>query len=128
MNVGDIENRSIHLVIEEPELSLFPKAQRSSVNMLVRKSMNSRTQMTLAVATHSPYIVNHLNLLLKAKDKGVLVEGAALDYAHTGVYVIEDGMLRDIMVQNAHLVNTDYLSDDINDIYNEYDKLDGISQ
>lgn len=128
MNVGDIENRSIHLVIEEPELSLFPKAQRSSINMLVRKSINSRTQMTLAVATHSPYIVNHLNLLLKAKDKGGLVEGAALDYGHTGVYVIENGMLRDIMVQNAHLVNTDYLSDDINDIYNEYDKLDGISQ
>ena len=56
------------------------------------------------------------------------VEGASLDYGNTGVYIVENGVLRDIKVQNAHLVNTDYLSDDINDIYNEYDELDGISQ
>ena len=56
------------------------------------------------------------------------MEGASLDYENTGVYVVENGGLRDIKVQNAHLVNTDYLSDDINDIYNEYDELDGISQ
>lgn len=128
MNVGDIESRSVHLIIEEPELSLFPKAQRSSVNMLVRKCLNARTRMTLSVATHSPYIINHLNLLMKACDKGVAVEGASLDYENMGVYVVENGVLRDIKVQNAHLVNTDYLSDDINDIYNEYDELDGISQ
>ena len=124
MNVGDIKNRSIHLIIEEPELSLFPKAQRSSINMLMRKCMNANTQMTLAIATHSPYIINHLNLLLKAFDKGVLIEGASLDYSQTGVYVVEDGKLRDIKVKNAHLVNTDYLSDDINEIYDEYNNLD----
>ena len=56
------------------------------------------------------------------------MEGASLDYGNTGVYIVENGVLRDIKVQNAHLVNTDYLSDDINDIYNEYDELDGISQ
>ena len=26
-------------------------------------------------------------------------------------------------VENAHLVNPDYLSDDINDIYDEYEKM-----
>lgn len=128
MNVGDITNRSIHLIIEEPELSMFPKAQRSSINMLVRKCLNANTQMTLAIATHSPYIINHLNLLLKASDKKVLIEGAALDYSRTGVYVVEDGCLRDLKVQNAHLVNTDYLSDDINEIYDEYDHLDELPQ
>lgn len=128
MNVGDVANRSIHLIIEEPELSLFPKAQRSSINMLVRKCMNANTQMTLAIATHSPYIINHLNLLLKAFDKKVLIDGASLDYSQTGVYVVEDGYLRDLKVRNAHLVNTDYLSDDINGIYDEYDKLDELPQ
>lgn len=126
MNVGEITNRSIHLFIEEPELSLFPKAQRSSINMLVRKCLNANTQMTLAIATHSPYIINHLNLLMKAFDQKVRIEGAWLDYSQTGVYVVENGHLRDIKVQNAHLVNTDYLSDDINEIYDEYDKLDKI--
>lgn len=128
MNVGDVANRSIHLIIEEPELSLFPKAQRSSINMLVRKCLNANTQMTLTIATHSPYIINHLNLLMKAFDKNVLIEGASLDYSQTGVYVVEDGYLRDLKVQNAHLVNTDYLSDDINAIYDEYDKLDELPQ
>lgn len=128
MNVGDITNRSIHLVIEEPELSLFPKAQRSAINMLVRKCINANTAMTLAIATHSPYIINHLNLLLKAFDKNVLIEGASLDYSQTGVYVVEDGYIRDLKVQNAHLINTDYLSDDINAIYDEYDKLDELPQ
>lgn len=123
-NVGDIKNRSIHLMIEEPELSLFPKAQRSSINMLIRKCLNSQTRMTLAIATHSPYIINHLNLLMKAADKGVKIEGASLDYDKMGVYVVEDGMLHDIKVKNAHLVNTDYLSDDINDIYDQYQELD----
>lgn len=126
MNVGDIPNRSIHLIIEEPELSMFPKAQRSSINMLVRKCMNAATRMTLSVATHSPYIINHLNLLMKAADKSVLIEGASLDYNQTEVYAVENGELRDLKVQNAHLVNTDYLSEDINEIYDEYDKLDGI--
>lgn len=128
MNVGDIKNRSVHLIIEEPELSLFPKAQRSSINMLIRKCLNAHTRMTLSVATHSPYIINHLNLLMKAYDKEVMVEGASLNYDNTGVYVVENGVLRDINVQNAHLVNTDDLSDDINNIYNEYDDLDKISQ
>lgn len=126
MNVGDIPNRSVHLIIEEPELSMFPKAQRSSINMLVRKCMNATTRMTLSIATHSPYIINHLNLLMKAADKGVLIEGASLDYDQTEVYAVENGELRNLKVQNAHLINTDYLSDDINEIYDEYDKLDGI--
>lgn len=128
MNVGDITNRSIHLIIEEPELSLFPKAQRSAINMLVSKCLNANTEMTLAIATHSPYIINHLNLLLKAFDKNVLIEGASLDYSQTGVYVVEDGYIRDLKVLNAHLINTDYLSDDINAIYDEYDKLDELPQ
>lgn len=128
MNVGDVTNRSIHLFIEEPELSLFPKAQRSAINMLVRKCLNANTDMTLTIATHSPYIINHLNLLMKAFDKKVWIEGASLDYSRTGVYVVENGYLRDLKVQNAHLVNTDYLSEDINAIYDEYDKLDELPQ
>ena len=105
---------------------MFPTAQRSSLNMLIDKCLNGNKYMTLTLATHSPYIINHLNLLLKAFDKGVKIENAALDYHKTEVYVVEHGMIKSIKVQNAHLINTDYLSDDINEIYNEYDKLDEI--
>nr|WP_320059507.1 hypothetical protein [uncultured Bacteroides sp.] len=127
MNIGDISNRAMHMIIEEPELSLFPKAQRSSLNMLVSKCLNSNINMTLTLATHSPYIINHLNLLIKAYDKEVNIEGAALDYDKTDVYVVENGTLRNMKVLNAHLINTDYLSDDIDEIYDEYDKLDELA-
>ena len=79
--------------------------------------------MTLAVATHSPYIINQLNLLMKAYDSGKDVEGASLNYSDLGVYRIIDGKVLDIKVENAHLVNPDYLSDDINDIYDEYERM-----
>ena len=98
----------------------------NKINMLIDKCLNGNKYMTLTLATHSPYIINHLNLLLKAFDKGVKIENAALDYHKTEVYVVEHGMVKSIKVQNAHLINTDYLSDDINEIYNEYDKLDEI--
>lgn len=123
-NIGDIKQRNVHLFIEEPELSLFPKAQRSALNMLVRKRLNANVSMTLSVATHSPYIINHLNLLLKAYDKGVLVEGASVNYDDLGVYAIVGGKNIDLKVGNAHLVNTDCLSDDINNIYDEYENID----
>lgn len=128
MNIGDVSRRFIHLFIEEPELSLFPGAQRSSINMLVRKCKNASTGMTLAIATHSPYIINHLNLLMKAHDKGVLIDGASLDYGQVGVFLVENGSVCNLKVQNAHLINTDCLSDDINEIYDEYDHLEGIGK
>ena len=102
---------------------MSPGAQRSALNMLIRKCRNAKTPMTLAVATHSPYIINQLNLLMKAYDSGTEVEGASLNYSDLGVYRVLDGKVLDIKVGNAHLVNTDYLSDDINDIYDEYEKM-----
>lgn len=123
MNIGDISRRSVHLHVEEPELSMSPGAQRSTLNMLIRKCRNAKTPMTLAVATHSPYIINQLNLLVKAYDSGKDVEGASLNYSDLGVYRVLDGKALDIKVENAHLVNPDYLSDDINDIYDEYEKM-----
>ena len=63
-------------------------------------------------------------MLMKAADKGKRIEWVSLDYDKTGVYVVEDDMLHDIKVKNAHLINSDYVSDDINDIYDQYQELD----
>lgn len=124
MNVGQVTTRLIHLFIEEPELSLYPRVQRSIVNMLVGKSQSAEVPVTLTIATHSPYIINHLNLLMKAYDKGLEIEGASLNYNDVGVYLVKDGQVIDLKVQNAHLINTECLSEDINDIYDTYDRLD----
>ncbi|MBC7449394.1 MAG: AAA family ATPase [Hymenobacteraceae bacterium] len=59
------DNRAAcYFFVEEPEISLFPKAQRFMLEELV--SQCTKVDDMLAVNTHSPYILSHLNLLLYA--------------------------------------------------------------
>lgn len=125
-NIGEIKHRNIHIHIEEPELSLYPESQRSLINFIVNRCLIERHNdynMTVMMATHSPYIINHLNLLIKANDKKKLIEGAKLAYEDLLVYQVENGKINDLKMQNERLVNTNPLSDTINDIYDEYNQL-----
>ena len=125
-NIGDIKHRNIHIHIEEPELSLYPESQRSLINFIVNRCFVEKQKdynMTVMMATHSPYIINHLNLLIKAFDKNKFIEGARLDYDNISVYQVEDGKINDLKIQNERLINTNLLSDTINDIYDEYNQL-----
>lgn len=121
--------KNLSIFIEEPELSLFPAAQRRLINRLVKDCFvgNQQENCTtrLAFATHSPYIVNHLNLLMEAFDKNntEFTEGASISYDDLGVWLIQDGKLRDLKYRDKHFIYTMVLSDDINEIYNHYDEL-----
>ncbi|GHT22784.1 hypothetical protein AGMMS4957_13430 [Bacteroidia bacterium] len=126
LNIGEIKHKNIHLHIEEPELSLYPESQRSLINFIVNRCFiqeHNDYKMTVMMATHSPYIINHLNLLIKAYDKKTLVEGASLNYDDIAVYQIDEGKIYDLKAQNVKLINTNPLSDTIDDIYDQYDKL-----
>jgi predicted ATPase len=125
-NIGDIKHKNIHIHIEEPELSLYPESQRSLINFIVNRCFvenNKDYNMTVMFATHSPYIINHLNLLIKANDKDTLIEGAKLAYEDMSVYQVADGKIIDLKIQNKRLIYTNPLSDTINNIYNEYKLL-----
>lgn len=120
-------HKRINLMIEEPEISLFPSNQRGLMEWMLSRCMATHkggVEFNVSFATHSPYIVNHLNLLIKAADKGTDINGAALQYDDLNVFLVRDGMICDLKLRNAHLVNTDVLSDDITAIYEEYHKLD----
>ncbi|MDR2650696.1 MAG: ATP-binding protein, partial [Prevotellaceae bacterium] len=111
---------------EEPELSLYPESQRSLINFIVNRCFvenHNDYKMTLMMATHSPYIINHLNLLIKANDKNKLIENAKLAYENLAVYHVENGKINDLKIQNERLINTNSLSDTINNIYDEYNQL-----
>ena len=61
--------RSVHIHIEEVELSLAPEDQRAFMSNLVEEVFHKNKKdrkLGLMVSTHSPYIVNHLNVLLRA--------------------------------------------------------------
>lgn len=120
-NLSDL-NKKIYIHIEEPELSLFPDAQCKLIDGLIKNCFQDNTNpIELIVSTHSPYIVNYLNLLIKRFDKNI--EEAKYNYDELAVYQVADGELINLKAQNERLVNTNPLSDTINDIYNEYEKL-----
>ena len=52
------------------------------------------------------------------------VNGVCLDYCNVNVYGLENGYLRDLKIKNAHLVDPGYLSQPIDDIYTQYEKID----
>ncbi|ATA92025.1 hypothetical protein CGC56_07550 [Capnocytophaga canimorsus] len=118
--------KNLSIFIEEPELSLFPSAQRRLINRLIKDCFveNKQKDCTtrLAFATHSPYIVNHLNLLMEAFDREntEFTDGASISYDDLGVWLIQDGVLRDLKARNKHFIDVMPLSDDINDIYEKY--------
>lgn len=120
-----LNTKRTSFVIEEPESNLYPTTQRDLLNFIIKSSCVGNRKNTVTITTHSPYLINQLNLLLKAFDQGKKIDGAAIDFAELNVYALQNGTIRDLKVKNngVHLVCTDLLSEDINDIYNSYEQL-----
>lgn len=122
-NLGEIQKK-LYIHIEEPELSLYPDAQCELISDLISKCFVRNTnEIDLIFSTHSPYIINHLNLLIKAYDKNRLIDGAKISFEDLAVYRIEEGRIENLMVQNQRIVNTNPLSDTINNIYDQYEQM-----
>ena len=121
----------VHIHAEEPELSLDPRSQRRLVNTMARYTFHehdSERTMGLVLATHSPYIINHLNVLLRASytDKGK----EAYPYVMPDdivAYKVTEGSLMNLMATDEEtgqqVINTLDLSEIMEDIYNDYDAL-----
>jgi predicted ATPase len=125
-NVGEIKHRRVNIHIEEPELSLYPESQRSLLNYLVTRCFVEKQkdyEMTLMMATHSPYIINQINLLILEGRKGSLEHGALLKFEDVDVFEIIDGYLNDLKINESFIIDTRPLSEPISDIYNEYNEL-----
>ena len=123
-NLWDIPKK-VYLHIEEPELSLFPDAQCQLIDDLIKECfVDKGNNMELMLSTHSPYVINYFNLLIerweqKKKDNTT----GRVNFDDVAVYEVEEGKLVDLKLKNKKLINTNILSDTINNIYNEYDKL-----
>ena len=110
--------------IEEPELSLFPDAQCKLIeNMLYTAShANEDRKLNMMLATHSPYILNYLNIVLNQTKEG----RAKLTSENLAVYRIYEGELQNLVVMDDKenwIVDTYDLSEMMNTIYNEYVSL-----
>ena len=114
----------VDIHIEEPELSLFPDAQCKLVENLIFTAAHSKDDrlVTLMLATHSPYILNYLNIMLNQTDE----QRARLNNSNTAVYRIYEGEIQDLLMQDdkGHwIVDTYDLSEMMSSIYNEFVRL-----
>ena len=127
-NIGDIEQKNVHIMIEEPELNLDPQSQTCLLDFLTNRCFVEEHpyNMTLMLATHSPYMVNYLNILLKrGQTHSVINEGmASISDDQIGVYKVEDGEIYPLIVKaNPVVVDARPMSQVIADIYNMYNEL-----
>ena len=128
-NIGDFTNRNVHLFIEEPELSLFPSSQSDLMDFLTESIYDERERgygISLMMATHSPYIVNYLNVLLRRAYRADLQNGSFVRPEDLAVYRVYDGRIQNLVGTGDEarvLVDTHDLSDEMEVIYREYTEL-----
>lgn len=108
-------------IVEEPEQNLFPDTQTDLIEHFVG-ICNGRRKHELTITTHSPYILNLLNLLFKRHDKQP-GDAIGLDFDETMVYAVNGGMVKELKLRNAHLIDPEYLSAPIDHIYEQYETL-----
>lgn len=122
-NIGEIKSKNIHLFIEEPELSLYPDSQSRLVDFLINRCFMylHPYKMTLMMATHSPYIVNYLNVLIRrSEEKGL----SFIDSKDVNVYEIYDGYAGQLKTLNDRpIIDTRSMSDPITEMYTEFNSL-----
>ena len=114
----------VDIHIEEPELSLFPDAQCKLVEDVFYTAIHAESDRTLnmMLATHSPYILNYLNIVLNQTKEG----RTKLTNENLAVYGIHNGSTMNLLMKNdkgQDVVDTFDLTEKMSAIYNEYTEL-----
>ena len=109
-------------VIEEPEENLYPYSQISLLELMVSCCQNGRSH-EMVVTTHSPYVVNYLNVLLRGSRHGVKISSDDL-----GVWAVSDGSVLSLKAMDEEtgevVIDTYDLTEPMECILGEYKALD----
>ena len=128
-SVNDLR-KVIQIHIEEPEISLDPISQTGIIRDLVSTTFNKHCadrMFNTILTTHSPYILNYLNVLIERYNKNPNDE-IGLDPDKIAAYRIEDGTATNIVTKDEELdnrivIDTAWFSDSMEKIYSEYEDL-----
>ena len=120
------------VIIEEPELNLFPQTQRDLVYYMLRVLNETQRKHTLVLTTHSPYILFALNNCMMGglvKDKvpsdkagGFLSHSSWVDPFQVSVYEIHEGCLKRIQDEDG-IIEDNYLNRAYKENSSEYVSL-----
>lgn len=127
-NIGKFPNKRISLHLEEPELSLFPSNQWGLMRYLIEECLGAeKAEMDMTIATHSPYIITALNIMMLAyrafhKDpeafKRIKVDIPLLDPESVGAWSVEAGSCLNLMDDDLGMIDGTHL-DSTSDIYED---------
>jgi predicted ATPase len=125
MNIGEIPHRRVNFLIEEPELSLDPESQTHLIDFMVSRCLSKKSDglsdYTVMLATHSPYIVNYLNLLIARSKKGL---DGGVSYNDVNAYYMDKGRCYTLRIGDGHdIIDASSMSTTISNIYAEYNYL-----
>ena len=142
LSLKDISNTDarINIFIEEPELNLFPNAQKNLVEHLVyscfeppKKDKNKTIH--IAFSTHSPYILSSLNCLLlacevanknpnlKEKVETIIPNKFWLDINKFNAFKVENGEVFSIIDKETNLILAESIDEVSEEIGETFDKL-----
>lgn len=142
LSLEDISNTDarINIFIEEPELNLFPNAQKNLVEHLVyscfeppKKDKNKTIH--IAFSTHSPYILSSLNCLLlacevanknpnlKEKVETIIPNKFWLDINKFNAFKVENGEVFSIIDKETNLILAESIDEVSEEIGETFDKL-----
>lgn len=122
----------VHIHIEEVELSLAPEDQRAFMSNLVEEVFHKNKKdrkLGLMVSTHSPYIVNHLNVLLRAGYFEKARENYPfLEKDDIAIYRVNEGKIISLMATDndtgEYVINALDMSDTMERIFEEYESME----
>ncbi len=125
-----LKNKKANLYIEEPEAHLYPESQKNMMDLIAMffNSSNNRVFIT----THSPYILGSINNLLYADSVGnkhpVEVNQRIrkefwLNHHNVAAYLVNDGLLTDIMDKDLHLIQNEVIDSIAGKINEDFDAL-----
>jgi hypothetical protein len=125
MNIGEIPHRRVNFLIEEPELSLDPESQTHLIDFMVGRCFGKKgdvmSDYTVMLATHSPYIVNYLNLLIARSKKGL---DGGVGYNDVNAFYMDKGRCYTLRIGDGHdIIDASSMSTTISNIYTEYNRL-----
>ena len=132
-DVGQIDSRRISVMIEEPELSLWPEMQMELMQRMVEICIGNG-DMGIMFTTHSPYILSTINNLIYAYQVGenssvaeavneIIPRKYWLNPQNVAVFMINQGQIKDIMDAELRQIQSEYI-DSASDIINEkYDQI-----
>jgi hypothetical protein len=112
-------------IVEGPEQNLYPFTQIDLMEAIVKLCSGERGH-GCTITTHSPFILNYLNVLIERFNKNI-PDQVKLNPDELCVYSVNDGRLSDLMQVNAKTgeksVNAEDLVEAMRAMYQEYREI-----